>query len=76
MFRGGDDEQKHKHVYRWVNGIDKNGCVTCYNCVDNCSTGAISIVNDAADINPSRCIYCSYCEGFCPVGAIDIDHLF
>ncbi len=57
------------------------GITGCTNCLDNCSTGAISPDGDQVSIDPMICDGCGDCVALCPSGAIEFDapptaHLF
>jgi len=51
--------------------IDPGDCVGCGNCVDRCTSRAISVNQDGlCEIDHSNCIICGYCAPVCPVRAI------
>ena len=50
--------------------VDKKECVGCGACVNVCSVGAISMVDDKAKIDSSKCIDCGRCVQVCPQDAI------
>jgi Na+-translocating ferredoxin:NAD+ oxidoreductase subunit B len=50
--------------------IDKDVCTGCKKCMDVCPTGAISIIDKKAVVNPYICNRCRACVPVCPVGAI------
>jgi ferredoxin len=57
-------------------GVDTKKCIACKLCLMNCPTGAITMVNGRAHIDPEKCTECGICiEGHgtfkgCPVKAI------
>jgi ferredoxin len=50
--------------------VDRDLCVGCGVCVENCPQGAIDLVRGIAVINPERCVSCGQCISVCPRGAI------
>jgi ferredoxin len=55
--------------------------IGCSNCIDNCSTGAITPDGDHVSVDPMICDGCGDCVALCPSGAIEFDapptaHLF
>ena len=50
--------------------VDKAKCTGCESCVDECPSGAISMVDGKASVNPDSCIDCGACAPECPVDAI------
>jgi Pyruvate/2-oxoacid:ferredoxin oxidoreductase delta subunit len=52
--------------------IDKNKCIACCECTDNCPRDAINIssVTGKAHINYKRCNGCGQCIDICPIRAI------
>ena len=53
--------------------IDRNECVGCGVCVEECSVDAISLVDEIAEINMDECIRCGRCHGVCPQEAVKHD---
>jgi ferredoxin len=53
--------------------IDRELCTGCQTCVDECSSGAISIEEDIAFINDDECIRCGVCHDVCLDGAVRHD---
>ena len=51
--------------------IDKEICIGCGTCVENCPVSAISMVDGKAEINEEICVHCGTCAGVCPVNAIE-----
>jgi Fe-S-cluster-containing hydrogenase component 2 len=52
--------------------IDDELCIGCGVCMDECSAGAIQLVEQQAVIDESRCTQCGECAKACPNGAIII----
>lgn len=54
--------------------IDKDKCIKCAKCTNDCITSAIKQGNDGypVEINPAYCISCQHCLMVCPVGALSI----
>jgi len=52
--------------------VDKDVCVKCMRCVDNCPVGAILVESDVPVIHPEQCQSCQRCVAFCPVHAIGV----
>lgn len=50
--------------------VDKSKCCACESCVGICPVGAISIVEDKAQVDSETCISCGACVGECPCEAI------
>lgn len=50
----------------WIN---KNLCSGCEICIDQCPVGAITMVNEKAEINIDICIRCGTCHKVCPENA-------
>ena len=52
--------------------VDKAKCTGCESCVDECPSGAISMVDGKASVNPDSCIDCGACIDACPVEALSL----
>lgn len=50
--------------------VDKDTCVGCGACVDECPVEAITLVDDKAVINADECTECETCVEACPAEAI------
>ena len=51
--------------------IDLDKCTGCGDCVEQCPTKAVAVVdNKVAIVRLDNCDYCADCETFCLVGAI------
>ncbi len=48
----------------------RSGKAGCSNCIDTCSTGAISAAGDQIKVEPHLCLGCGGCATVCPSGAI------
>ena len=53
--------------------VDKNECVGCGVCVEECPVDAISLVDEIAEINMDECIRCGNCHEVCPQEAVKHD---
>ncbi|MBD3191779.1 MAG: 4Fe-4S dicluster domain-containing protein [Candidatus Heimdallarchaeota archaeon] len=54
--------------------VDKNLCIGCGICVDECPVNTISIKEDGkAGINMDGCIHCGLCHDVCPENAVEHD---
>jgi uncharacterized protein (DUF362 family)/lauroyl/myristoyl acyltransferase/Pyruvate/2-oxoacid:ferredoxin oxidoreductase delta subunit len=54
--------------------IDKNRCVKCKFCYDNCPVKTIKINEDKTlEVDHSKCISCLCCHELCPYDAIDLE---
>lgn len=53
--------------------IAEEKCVACGICVDGCPVGAITMVNDVAQIDMDECIKCGICHDICPQEAVRHD---
>ena len=54
--------------------VDKNKCINCYLCINNCPTHNIELKNKKIKFH-SKCIMCMRCSFFCPTNAINIGML-
>ena len=52
--------------------IDDRKCTRCYTCVDECSTGALSLEGVIFCHNAYECSYCESCMMVCQNDAIKI----
>ncbi len=50
--------------------INKEKCVGCGMCVNDCPVRCISLVDDKADVNNKKCMKCGHCIAICPVNAL------
>lgn len=53
--------------------IDRQMCIGCGSCVDECLAGAISMNDGTASIDEGRCIRCGICHDVCPGEAVRHD---
>ncbi len=49
--------------------IDKEMCVCCHNCADECPRQAIDFVGTKYEIDQEKCVKCGLCEKVCHSGA-------
>jgi len=52
--------------------VDKDLCVGCGICVEECKFRGMELVDGIAEVNQARCLGCGRCEHVCPNGAISI----
>jgi len=50
--------------------VNKEECTGCEECVEECPTEAIKIVDDVAVIDADECSECGACVDTCPAEAI------
>jgi len=50
--------------------VNKELCVGCGLCIQNCPRQAINLVGGQAEIDQGRCVPCRICRQVCPQGAI------
>ncbi|MDI6859030.1 MAG: 4Fe-4S binding protein [Methanocellales archaeon] len=53
--------------------IDKNKCVGCGACVDECPKGALSLNDEIATVDDSLCDECGACIEVCATDAISFE---
>ncbi|MBR5930391.1 MAG: nitroreductase family protein [Lachnospiraceae bacterium] len=53
--------------------IDKELCIHCGTCVEECSFGCLKIEDEVVKYDDRRCITCGHCLAVCPKDAIMID---
>ena len=53
--------------------VDKDMCTGCETCIEECPVGAITIVDESAQINMDNCIRCGTCHSICPENAVRHD---
>lgn len=53
--------------------VDKDECIGCGICVNECPAEAIEMVEDKAEIDMESCIRCGICHSACNVGAVKHD---
>ena len=53
--------------------IDKELCIKCGTCVEECNDGCLKLENGELTYDDSRCIMCGHCLAVCPRDAIMID---
>ncbi|HXX54492.1 MAG TPA: glutamate synthase-related protein [Methanoregula sp.] len=52
--------------------IDRDRCMACGRCVENCSYGVYRMEGDRVVVNSRNCVACHRCTAFCPRDAISI----
>ena len=50
--------------------VCKTGCIGCKKCEKTCESGAITVTDNLASIDPAKCTNCGNCVSACPTGAI------
>jgi len=53
--------------------IDKERCMQCKRCIENCSYGVFREEGDGIAIQSRNCVACHRCLAFCPRDAIEIE---
>lgn len=53
--------------------VDKDKCVSCEICVEECPVDTIFIKDEKAEIDISGCIRCGICHNVCPEDAVRHD---
>jgi len=51
-------------------GINKDDCILCMTCVNQCPQGLIELDDDGYPIRLYHCMYCLRCLNWCPTGAL------
>ena len=51
--------------------VDKDRCVACEMCIDNCPVSAIHLENRTVFIDADMCLDCGTCAEICPNKAIE-----
>ncbi|WP_066506525.1 ATP-binding protein [Abyssisolibacter fermentans] len=65
----GKNIHKKKYIGGKIASIDKEKCISCYKCKENCRFSAI---DDSIMINELSCEGCGVCEFVCPTSAIKL----
>lgn len=55
--------------------INKEKCIKCGLCIEDCSTNNIKKENDGIKVISDICLFCGHCVAICPQKAIDITTL-
>lgn len=53
--------------------VKQESCMGCSDCIEECPAGAISMIDEKANINMEKCIRCAICHDICPEEAIRHD---
>ena len=53
--------------------IDRDQCMVCGRCVENCSYNVFRKEGDTIVVNPRNCVACHRCLAMCPRDAISIE---
>ena len=53
--------------------VDREKCISCTQCIQDCPTRVISLKDGKAEINNDGCIKCAHCVAVCPVEAVSTD---
>ncbi|MHB8127023.1 MAG: nitroreductase family protein [Desulfitobacteriaceae bacterium] len=53
--------------------IDKEKCISCGKCVEDCISGNIEILSAKASIKRDYCLLCGHCIAICPQGAVSME---
>ena len=52
--------------------VDKEKCVRCKRCADNCPAGAVTLKEECPVVERLLCESCQRCVGFCPKSALHV----
>lgn len=52
--------------------VCKAGCIGCMKCTKVCETGAITVTNFCASVDPEKCTGCGKCVDTCPVHIVKL----
>jgi len=70
MTQKGHDKEKYMNaLYEAV--VDKDGCISCGDCIDRCPVEAIQM-DDVADVDRDKCLGCGLCASVCTEEAIKV----
>ena len=53
--------------------VNREKCISCTQCIQDCPTRVISLKDGKAEINNDGCIKCAHCVAVCPVEAVSTD---
>lgn len=53
--------------------INKEKCIACKQCINDCPAKTISLQDEKAEIDNSKCLKCGHCIAICPVEAVSTD---
>jgi ferredoxin len=53
--------------------VDRNICIGCGTCVEECPVGTIVMEDDVAEIHMDKCIHCGKCHDVCEQEAVRHD---
>ncbi len=57
----------------YVNRVDLDLCIGCGQCLESCQFGALSLEEDAVQVDSVQCMGCGVCVSKCPQGALSLD---
>ncbi len=61
-----------KDIGKQTRAVCKNGCIGCKICEKKCESGAISVVDNHAEIDDAKCSGCGACAEACPQKCIAV----
>jgi len=53
--------------------VNAEVCIGCGECVERCQFGALSVPEQACEVDGARCIGCGLCATACPTGALRLE---